>query len=370
MSTPLISDIHELKDVLHFTLSNVNYSIANAIRRTIMANIPCFVFKTTPYAESMCDIITNTSKFNNEIIKQRLSCIPIHLKDTTMDLSNYTLIVKKKNDTNSTILVTTQDFKIYDEELKKFIDEANVKKIFPPDSITGHYIELIRLKPSISSETEGEELDLKCKFSISTAKENGMYNVVSTCAYGYSIDIEYSDKQWAIKEKELKKNSVDSAQIAIEKKNWNLLNSQRYNIQDSFDFKIETIGVYENKELLKKACEILINSLKSIDFESDKVKIEDSASTMKNSFDITFLEQDYTLGKVLEYYIYNDHFSKKNEKILSYCGFNKKHPHHDEIIIRLGFIKESNASQIKVILNNIILIIIEDFEKIKQQIIV
>ena len=68
MSTPLISDIHELKDVLQFTLSNINYSVANAIRRTILANIPCFVFKTTPYSESMCDIITNTSKFNNEII--------------------------------------------------------------------------------------------------------------------------------------------------------------------------------------------------------------------------------------------------------------------------------------------------------------
>ena len=370
MSTPLISDIHELKDVLQFTLSNINYSVANAIRRTILANIPCFVFKTTPYSESMCDIITNTSKFNNEIIKQRLSCVPIHLKDTTMDLNNYTLIIKKKNDTNSTILVTTQDFQIYDEELKKFIDEANVKKIFPPDSITGHYIELIRLKPSISSDTEGEELDLKCKLTVSTAKENGMYNVVSTCAYGNSIDIEESDKQWENKEKELKKNNVDSSQIAIEKKNWNLLNSQRYNIKDSFDFKIQSIGVYENKELVKKACEILINNLKSIDFESNKVKIEDSASTMANSFDITFIEQDYTLGKVLEYYIFNNHFSNKNERILSYCGFNKNHPHHDEIIIRLGFLKESSSSQIKVLFNHIILEIIEDFEKIKQQIIV
>ena len=48
MATPLISDIHEIKNILQFTLSNVNFSIAIAVRRTIMTDIPCFVFKTTP----------------------------------------------------------------------------------------------------------------------------------------------------------------------------------------------------------------------------------------------------------------------------------------------------------------------------------
>ena len=180
MTTPLISDQHELKNVLQFTLSNVNYSMANAIRRTIMADIPCFVFKTTPYSESMCDITKNTSKFNNEIIKQRLSCIPIHLKDTSLDVTNYTLVLNIKNDTNDMMYVTTEHFQIYDEELKKFIDESNVKKIFPADPISNRYIEFLRLKPKISNDLEGEEINLKCKFSVSTAKENGMYNVVST----------------------------------------------------------------------------------------------------------------------------------------------------------------------------------------------
>ena len=119
MTTPLISDQHELKNVLQFTLSNVNYSMANAIRRTIMADIPCFVFKTTPYSESKCDITKNTSKFNNEIIKQRLSCIPIHLKDTSLDVTNCTLVLNVKNDTNDIMYVTTEHFQIYDEALKK-----------------------------------------------------------------------------------------------------------------------------------------------------------------------------------------------------------------------------------------------------------
>ena len=368
MTTPLISDQHELKNVLQFTLSNVNYSMANAIRRTIMADIPCFVFKTTPYSESKCDISKNTTKFNNEIIKQRLSCIPIHLKDTSLDVTNYTLVLNVKNDTNDMMYVTTEHFKIYDEELKKFIDESNVKKIFPADPISNKYIEFLRLKPKISNELEGEEINLKCKFSVSTAKENGMYNVVSTCAYGNTIDIDESDKQWEKKEKELKKNEIDASQIAVEKKNWALLNSQRYSIPNSFDFKIETIGVYSNKELVSKSCELLINNLKSLDFESKNIIIADSKTTIANSFDITFIDQDYTLGKVLEYYLFKNYYENEDEKKLTYCGFNKDHPHNNEIVIRLGFIEEIDPSKIKPLFSHIIEEAIEHLNNILEQI--
>ena len=368
MTTPLISDQHELKNVLQFTLSNVNYSMANAIRRTIMADIPCFVFKTTPYSESKCDITKNTTKFNNEIIKQRLSCIPIHLKDTSLDVTNYTLVLNVKNDTNDMMYVTTEHFKIYDEELKKFIDESNVKKIFPADPISNRYIEFLRLKPKISNNLDGEEINLKCKFSVSTAKENGMYNVVSTCAYGNTIDIDESDKQWEKKAKELKKNEIDDNQITVEKKNWALLNSQRYYLANSFDFKIETIGVYSNKELLSKSCEILIDNLKSIDFESNKIQIADSKTTIANSFDITFIDQDYTLGKVLEYYLFKNYYENEDDKKLTYCGFNKDHPHNNEIVIRLGFIKEIDPSEIKLLFNHVIEEAIEHLNNILEQI--
>lgn len=349
MTNSLVSDIHETKNKLHFTLSNVNFSVANALRRTILSNIPCFVFKTTPISENTCEILVNTSKFNNEIIKQRLSCIPIHLKDITTDLSNYSLIVKKKNDTSNIIYVTTEDFQIYDEELKKYIDEKNVRKMFPPCPITKRYIDFIRLKPKISNELEGEEIDLKCKFSISTAKENGMYNVVSTCSYGNTIDIENSDKHWESKEKLLKKNKVDSTEISVEKKNWNILNSQRHFIPDSFDFTIESVGIYENTEIIKKACTILMEQLNNFNFDSKNIEIKTSDSTIENCFDITFYHEDYTVGKVLEYFMYNNYYEK--EKKLNYCSFIKDHPHDDHIVIRIGFKEETEESKIKTMFN-------------------
>ena len=78
------------ESALYFTMSNVNVSIANSIRRTILSDIPTVVFKTVPFSESKATIIENTSIFNNEIIKQRLGCIPIHISDyENFPLKNY-----------------------------------------------------------------------------------------------------------------------------------------------------------------------------------------------------------------------------------------------------------------------------------------
>ena len=46
---PFITLNAEENDVLSFTISGVNVSLANAIRRTILSDIPLLVFKTTPY---------------------------------------------------------------------------------------------------------------------------------------------------------------------------------------------------------------------------------------------------------------------------------------------------------------------------------
>ena len=47
-------------------------------------------------------------------------------------------------------------------------------------------------------------------------------------------------------------------------KDWELLDAQRYYIPNSFDFTIKTVGVYTCKELLKIACERLMEKAKTI----------------------------------------------------------------------------------------------------------
>ena len=65
---PQIELIETVDDSFGFTLSGINVSLANAIRRIILSEIPLVVFRTTPNEQNKCNIIANTSRLNNEII--------------------------------------------------------------------------------------------------------------------------------------------------------------------------------------------------------------------------------------------------------------------------------------------------------------
>ena len=72
---PSVSKINNnanAKSPLTFTLSGVNVSLANAIRRIIISEIPTVVFRTTPYEKNRVKIEINSTRMNNEIIKQRI----------------------------------------------------------------------------------------------------------------------------------------------------------------------------------------------------------------------------------------------------------------------------------------------------------
>ena len=88
-------------NILRFTISGINVSLLNAIRRTVLSDIPTCVFKTSPHEESKANILVNTTRLNNEILKQRLSCIPIHITDLDTPLQDYLLEVNEENKTDT-----------------------------------------------------------------------------------------------------------------------------------------------------------------------------------------------------------------------------------------------------------------------------
>ena len=199
-----ISNIEESNDILRFTLSNINVSYANAIRRTLLSDIPIYVFKTQPYEENNVNISVNKTRLNNEIIKQRISCIPIHIKDLeNFPFNDYLFEINKENNTNEIIYVTSEDFKIKNIKTGKYLDSSEVKTIFPPNKITGDYIDIVRLNPKISDSVTNIKIKLEAKIEISNAKEDGMFNVVSTCSYGNSLDPIKIDETWKEKLQEL-----------------------------------------------------------------------------------------------------------------------------------------------------------------------
>lgn len=72
---PKVTNLTEQNNILTFTLSGLNVSLNNAVRRTILSDIHTVVFRTSPYEENDAIIISNTSRLHNEGIKQRLSYI-------------------------------------------------------------------------------------------------------------------------------------------------------------------------------------------------------------------------------------------------------------------------------------------------------
>ena len=244
MQQPVIDNLSEENYTLKFRLSNVNVSLSNALRRIILSEIPTIVFRTTPYSENKATIYTNTTRLNNELIKQRLSCIPIYITDTEFPYQDYLVEINIKNDTNTIIYITTKDFKIKNIKTDTYLTESETRNIFPPNFISGDYIDFVRLRPRLSDTLPGEELHMECLLDIGTAKQDSAFNVAATCCYGNTLDPVKINEIWTNKAKEMKSEGETEDLIRYAHKDWILLEAKRYVIPDSFDFTIESVGPF------------------------------------------------------------------------------------------------------------------------------
>jgi DNA-directed RNA polymerase subunit L len=369
---PKIDAILEEHDIMTFNISNTNVSIANGLRRTIMADIDIAVLDTN---EGAITIENNTTMFNNEILKQRLGCIPVIMNDLNDSVKDLKLVIDRVNTSNSLEYITTKDFKLFDKKTDKELPEKKVRELFPPNKQTKSYILFARLKPQISKEIKGEQLKLTCNLNIKKATDSGMYNVVSSCAYKYAVDKIKQNAEWEKVEQNII-NSIEEVnasqlqqKIDYEKENWFNHEGLRFTKEGSYDFCIETVGIYQNKQIITKACDVLILKLNEIKNASENSKlfaVKEMPVALKNSFDIVLYNEGYTIGKILEYVM---HYSYYRKKLLSYVGFSKAHPHDVNSVIRLAFTDENtdvaNTQNVVEILHNSCIIAANVFKEIK-----
>ena len=89
--------------------------------------------------------------------------------------------------------------------------------------------------------------------------------------------------------------------------------------------------------MVEIACSIIIQklyiTLESLKLNSDLIK--DAVDTLENCFIVTLENQDYTVGKIIEYNLYSKQFLEK--KNVNYVGFLKKHPHDTDSFIKISF---------------------------------
>ena len=361
----MISKDYEDEEGLHFVLKDVHVSVANAIRRTVLSDIPVVCIRTETSDINQCKITANTSRFHNEIVKQRLSCIPVMTKELTEFPNKYRLVLDVKNDSNHEMRwVTTDDFQLQDLQNEQFIDEVEMRKIFPHDLLTNQPIDFLRLRPAIGPTVPGEQIQLTAKFSVSNAKENGMFNVVSKCAFHNVIDAETRENIWAAQLQTYKDENRTQEEIEFERKNFNHLDAYRcYKVDEKgepneFEFIIKTIGIYTNYEIVFHSCDILEKRFHRLiqDVQAQIIPIHPSmesrdlgytsvtVSSIENSYDIILEKEDYTIGYLIEHYLYETFYEGEDSNELTFIGFKKYHPHDDYSVVRMAFKRSSTAS--------------------------
>lgn len=359
-----VENIDEPNGVLTFNLRGVETCVVNSIRRTCLSNIQCLVFKGFPHHESSINIIKNTTNFNNEYLKHRISCIPIMNNDDSeyhQFKENYKIVVSAKNKKGNQekVFVTTKDIVLVNKHTNEKVNPEISEKLFPVDPITGDHILLCVLYPNHNmSDNESEELVFEAEFEIGCAQENSCWNVAHNCTY------------------EFLRNESEIAKVAngiedkMEREDFRILDAQRIYYKNEYKMTVESLGIFTNRELMYKSCQYIMDKLALIiqytkDHEMANVQKKDEYISATNDgtisneertqmqnlyckiyteedfFVFELKEDDYTIGKLIEVYLYNNY---KDE--FDFVGFKKEHPVQPSAHIYIHYKKPQSNKQI------------------------
>lgn len=359
-----VENVVESEGTLSFNIRGVETCVVNSLRRTCLSNIETLVFKGFPHHESSINIIKNTTNFNNEYLKHRISCIPIMSnKSNEFDQlkENYKIVVDVKNEKGKQEkrYVTTKDIVLVNKQTNNAVQSEMNGSLFPPDPISGEHILLCVLYPNHNlSDNEMEELNFEAEFEIGCAQENSCWNVVHNCTYEFLRN-----------EPEISKRA-NNIEDKMEKRDFEILDAQRIYYENEYKMTVESLGIFTNRELMAKSCEYIISKLNLIiqytkDNELANVQTKEEYISASNDgtksaeeieeyqnmycniyteddfFVFELKEDDYTIGKLIEVYLYSSY-----KETLNFVGFKKNHPVQPNAHIYIRYKKEQTNKKI------------------------
>ena len=311
---------------LNFKLSgdNIDYIVANTIRRVILSDIPIYAFNNFKFEK-------NTSVLHNDYIKLRLMHIPIwdinntveyldpdHRKveetfktdinenneedDDTNNTENpkpkdqtksnqMTMYVNHSNNMNEIISVTTDDAKFY----------YNEKQIDSPFKTP---VPLAKLQPK-------QEIAFSAITEIGTENENSMYSAVCIVAY--------------------KENNMND-----------------------FDFSIESRGQLTEKRILQVSLINIDRKLKNFMKQIKDSDISENAEDFSGTIIVN--NENHTLGNLIA------RGMQKHKKI-NFAGYNLPHPCVAKVVFHY---KHEKGTTIIKIIEDVVEYYTEIFDEIKK----
>ena len=92
----------------------------------------------------------------------------------------------------------------------------------------------------------------------------------SLAAYRNTPDEIRQQDVWAKLEEKYRSLNLENSDIEEKKVDWFIHDANRFFKEDSFEFKVESVGVYRNEELLNMACSVLKERLVQFIDDIDK----------------------------------------------------------------------------------------------------
>jgi len=371
------------KEHMTITMQNVHYSIANSIRRSIMSMVNTIGFRALPYEQATIIVEKNDTYLNNEIIKHRISMIPVYVEDD-FELDDYEFIIDEVNNTNLIQLITTENFKIKRISTNSFLSEKDVRSILPADPNTGEFIPIVKLKPKYYTDLGVKELadvpknitvpnstPISIKLTAKLVKSNGLENAhfspVCTCAYRNTIDesiIAQKESEYVI---ETNKHNAELGLSAIDdevlrrrfriNELYRYYKTDEYGEPNSFDFTIESVGRDKPLLLIHKGITELVIRLD--DFIQDlntrnteKIVVYPSA-TIGNGFEIKSLDMDDTLGNIIHCHLVNNCclYDLEDKRSIESVTYNKTHPLENNVLFTVRNLKSGTDETVNTIVD-------------------
>ena len=316
--------------------SEIDKSMANAIRRTILSEYPTYSFNSEPYHNCDIKISENTSSLHNEFIAHRLGLIPINVSDIPNFYDNkFSFEISKENKTNDPISVTSEDINIVFKDTQTQLDKHIRDKVFPSDKVSGDYILICKLRPN-------EVFKCTANATANIGKTHASYSPVSKMVYYNERDPEKVEKKLNEKiQQEMNNpdNTFTSEEIAHK---FNIFEADRCFYTDKvgepnvFHFEMETVGTESNQMIMYRSFGIIIKKLqrfiKAIESKNtDEVEIFYPETMNTNVIDTMIKFDTHTIGNLLQSYLLKYYLNSE----INMVGYKVPHPLEVKCIVRV-----------------------------------
>ena len=361
ISKPIIS---EDERTYQFTLSPIQVSYANTLRRLILTGVETIAFRsdmTSTGSTTDVEVKQNDTPMTNEMLADRIGLLPLCIPDPLQwKEDRYLFVLNATGNKDNMTHVTASNFVVKEfistEDSKEEYEKQEKKEVivqsapfFPPNPLTGQTCLIATLPRVVGSAPQG--IHIIAKATKGTGREHARFSPVSQCSYEYTLDTnlvrqEAMFTQWLVSAKKIGALEKDSERYKELKREFNTMQIKRcFQINEkgepySFDFTIETVGCLTVPYIVKRACEVGENMCsRYVNLQQGDVPPEITISSSDSriiGYDFLVRGHDHTLGNLLQTWLVEHHIEGTAEPKITYAGYCVPHPLRDEMVLRIG----------------------------------